>query len=46
MMQEVMRETAGWSELGFSLGLAAIIQFGWDTTGISHDPSIDANPAE
>ena len=31
-MQEVMRETAGWSELGFSPGLTAIIQFGWDTT--------------
>ena len=31
-MQEVMRETSGWSELGFSPGLMAIIQFGWDTT--------------
>ena len=31
-MQEVMRETAGWSELVFSPGLTAIIQFGWDTT--------------
>ena len=34
-MQEVMRETAGWSELVFSPGLTAIIQFGWDTTAFS-----------
>ena len=34
-MQEVMRETAGWSELVSSPGLTAIIQFGWDTTEFS-----------